>query len=314
MDSLSALVASMGLRGRLDLLCRFAGTWSVPQPQAPPGQVPYHVVLAGAGLLEVGRARRPFVAGDLVLFPRGAAHTMRHADGATLTFAEVRRPLGRVIEVASEAPHSDFDVLCGTFELGQHHALLLQALPDVVHLHTQGRDDYAGLQALMRSMRHESLQASPGGDAVIAHLSAALFTLVVRTLMEEGGLQPGLLALLTDARVAPALAAVIAAPAEPWTLERLAGVSRMSRASFARHFAGLSPATPMDVVTALRMDLAARLLRETPRSIESIGEACGYTARAAFGQAFKRVHGTSPAAYRRQAGEAAPAKKGDVAN
>jgi AraC family transcriptional activator of mtrCDE len=75
----------------------------------------------------------------------------------------------------------------------------------------------------------------------------------------------------------------------------------MSRASFARHFAELSPATPMDVVTALRMDLAARLLRETPRSIEQIGEACGYISRAAFGQAFKRVHGTSPAAFRRQA-------------
>lgn len=304
MDSLSALVASMGLRGRLDLLCRFAGQWSVPQPASPAGQVPYHVVLAGEGVLEVGRERRAFVAGDLVLFPRGAAHTMRHADGATLTYAEVRRPLGRVVEVASDAPHSDFDVLCGTFELGQHHALLLQALPEVVHLSTRERDDYAGLQALMRMMRHESVQASPGGDVVIANLSASLFTLVVRTLMAEGELRQGLLALLADARVAPALAAVIAAPAEPWTLERLAEVSRMSRASFARHFAELSSMTPMDVVTALRMDLAARLLRETPRAIELVGEACGYASRAAFGQAFKRVHGTSPAAWRKAAGAA----------
>ena len=309
MDSLSALVSSMGLRGRVDLLCRFAGAWSVPSDQAPPGQVPYHVVLAGEGVLEVGRERRPFVAGDLVLFPRGAAHTMRHADGATLTFAEVRRPLGRLVEVASDAPHSDFDVLCGTFELGQHHALLLQALPEVVHLHTQGRDDYAGLHALMHTMRRESLQTSPGGDAVIANLSAALFTLVVRTLMEQGDLRQGLLGLLMDERVSPALAAVIAAPGEPWTLERLAEASRMSRASFARHFAELSPMTPMDVVTALRMDLAARLLRETPRSLERIGEACGYASRAAFGKTFKRVHGISPAAFRRRSGEPAPATK-----
>jgi AraC family transcriptional activator of mtrCDE len=304
MDSLSALVASMGLRGRVDLLCRFAGQWEVPQAASPPGQVPYHVVLAGEGVLEVGRERRAFVAGDLVLFPRGAAHTMRHADGATLAYAEVRRPLGRIVEVASDAPHSDFDVLCGTFELGQHHALLLQALPEVVQLSTRDRDDYAGLQALMRMMRHESVQASPGGDVVIANLSASLFTLVVRTLMAEGELRQGLLALLADARVAPALAAVIAAPAEPWTLERLAEVSRMSRASFARHFAELSPMTPMDVVAALRMDLAARLLRETPRAIELVGEACGYTSRAAFGQAFKRVHGVSPAAWRKAAGAA----------
>lgn len=300
MDSLSALVTSMGLQGRVDLLCRFAGAWSAPHPGTPPGQVPYHVVLAGEGVLEVGRQRQSMEAGDLVLFPHGSAHTMRHADGATLALAEVRRPLGRLVELASDAPHSDFDMLCGTFELSRHRALLLRALPDVVHLRTRGRDDYAGLHALLNTMRHESLQASPGGDAVIAHLSAALFTLVVRTLMDEGNLQQGLLALLMDTRVGPALAAVIAAPAEPWTLERLASVSRMSRASFARHFSGLSPSTPMDVVTALRMDLAARLLRETPRAIEQIGEACGYISRAAFGQAFKRVHGTSPAAFRRQ--------------
>jgi AraC family transcriptional activator of mtrCDE len=307
MDSLSALVTSMGLHGRVDLLCRFAGAWSAPNPGTPPGPVPYHVALAGEGVLEVGRERRPFLAGDLVLFPRGSAHNVRHADGATRTFAEVRRPLGRLVEVASDAPHSDFDMLCGTFELGRHRALLLRALPEVVHLRTSGRDDYAGLHALLHTMRHESLQASPGGDAVIAHLSAALFTLVVRTLMDQGDLQQGLLALLMDARVGPALAAVIAAPAEPWTLERLAEVSRMSRASFARHFAELSPSTPMDVVTALRMDLAARLLRETPRPIEQIGEACGYISRASFGQAFKRVHGTSPAAFRRQATDTTPA-------
>ncbi|MGN6741156.1 cupin domain-containing protein [Dyella sp.] len=309
MDSLSALVASMGLRGRVDLLCRFAGAWSVPAEQAPPGRVPYHVVLAGEGVLEVGRERRPFVAGDLVLFPRGASHTMRHADGATLAFAELRRPLGRLVEVVSDAPHSEFDVLCGSFELGQHHALLLQALPEVVHLQTQWREDYAGLHALMHTMRRESLQTSPGGDAVIANLSAALFTLVVRTLMEQGELRQGLLGLLMDERVSSALAAVIAAPGEPWTLERLAEVSRMSRASFARHFAELSPMTPMDVVTALRMDLAARLLRETPRPLERIGEACGYVSRAAFGKTFKRVHGVSPAAFRRRSGEPAPATK-----
>ncbi|HET6433415.1 AraC family transcriptional regulator [Dyella sp.] len=305
MDSLSALVASMGLRGRVDLLCRFAGQWSVPQRATAPGQVPYHVVLAGEGVLEVGHERRTFVAGDLVLLPRGSAHTMRHADGASATYPEQRRALGRVIEITSAAPHSDFDVLCGTFEMGQHHALLLQALPEVVFLSTRGRDDYAGLHALMQMMRHESVQSAPGGDAVIAQLSASLFTLVVRTLMAEGALQHGLLALLADARVAPALAAVIAAPAEPWTLERMAAASRMSRASFARHFAELAPMTPMDVVTAVRMDLAARLLRETPRPIELVAEASGYTSRAAFGQAFKRVHGATPAAWRKTATAAA---------
>jgi AraC family transcriptional activator of mtrCDE len=122
LDSLSALVTSMGLHGRVDLLCRYAGAWTAPHPGMPAGQVPYHVVLAGEGVLEVGRERRPLLTGDLVLFPHGSAHTMRHADGATVAFAEVRRPLGRLVELASDAPNSEFDMLCGTFELGRHRA------------------------------------------------------------------------------------------------------------------------------------------------------------------------------------------------
>lgn len=96
----------------------------------------------------------------------------------------------------------------------------------------------------------------------------------------------------------PGVALAIAAPAEPWTQERLAEASRMSPASFARHIAGLSSMRPVDVVTALCMDLAARLLCETPRPVERVGEACGYASRAGLGQAFKRVHGVSPAAWR----------------
>ena len=301
MDSLSTLVASMGLRGRVDLLCRFAGQWSAEHEALPLGHVPYHVVLAGSGVLEVGRSRRPMAAGDLVMFPHGAAHTMRHVDGAIVIYPQTRWPLGQVTAVTSEAPASEFDVLCGTFELGHRHAMLLQALPEVVHLSTRGDDDFTGLHALMNMMRHESVRDLPGGSVVIGELSVALFTMVVRTLMARGDLRHGLLGLLVDPRMSPALAAVIASPAEPWTLERLAGVSGMSRASFARHFAQLSERTPLEVVTGLRMDLAARLLRERRQPIERVGEACGYTSRAAFGQAFKRTHGVSPAAYRRQA-------------
>lgn len=306
MDSLSALMDAIGLRGRVDLLCHFAGQWSAEHPQQAAGQVPYHVVLEGRGVLEVGHARRSLEAGDLVMFPHGTAHILRHADGATLVYPKTEHPLGLLTEVASAAP-SEFDVLCGTFELAHHRTLLLQALPDVVHLATRERPDYAALHSLMHMMRRESVQAWPGGETLIGQLSSALFTLVVRTLMTEGQLREGLLGLLLDARLAPALAAVIAAPAEPWTLARMAEVARMSRASFARHFAQLSAMTPLDVVTALRMDRAARLLRESPQPVERIGEACGYTSRAAFGQAFRRVHGMSPLAYRKQREGAAAA-------
>lgn len=301
MDSLSTLVKSMGLQGSVDLLCRFAGSWVLEHEAHTDGQVPWHMILGGHGVLEVGHSRTQLESGDLVLFPRGAAHILRNAsDSAPVAYAETRSPHGLVTQVDRTGGESDFDVLCGMFELGQQRSLLLQALPDVVHIPTRGRDDCVWLDAVMRMMRHESVQAQPGGGAVIEELSRALFTVVIRTLMARGTMKHGLLGLLTEPRLSLAIAAVIAAPAQPWTVESLARQSNMSRASFARRFAEVSEMTPLDAVTALRMDLAGRLLRESQRPTELIAEECGYASRPAFGRAFKRFHGVTPAAYRRQ--------------
>jgi len=304
MDSLGTLVSSLQLRGSVDLLCRFAGMWSVDEEARGLGKLRYHMVLEGRARLETGHARIELAAGDLVLFPHGTAHSLRSSHGpAAAEYPTTRTTRGQVTLVDSTAGYSDYDMLCGSFELGQPHSLLLRSLPEVVHVSTQGRDDCAWLQALMRLMRHESAQPLAGTPAVIDDLSRAVFTIVLRILMARGAFRHGLLALLTDARMAPAIAAVIDAPAEPWTLERMAGRSRMSRASFARHFAGMSELTPLDLVTSLRMEQASRLLRDTRQPIELIGESCGYASRSAFGRAFKRHYGMSPAACRRGADE-----------
>ncbi|QEE24234.1 AraC family transcriptional regulator [Rhodanobacter glycinis] len=307
MDSLAALVTSMRLRGSVDLLCRFAGMWSVDEEARESGTVRYHMVLEGRAHLESGRTHIDLAGGDLVLFPHGAAHTLRSSEGRTaVAYPVTRQAQGELTRVDSLTEQHDYDMLCGSFELGQSHSLLLQSLPEVVHVSTQGRDDCAWLLALMRLMRHESAQPLAGAPAVIDDLSRAMFTIVLRILMEQGAFTHGLLALLTDARMAPAIAAVIDTPAEAWTLERMAERSRMSRASFARHFAELSEMTPLDLVTSLRMEQAARLLRDTRRSIELIGESCGYATHSAFGRAFKRHYGMSPAAWRRAGDEPNP--------
>lgn len=307
MDSLGTLVTSLQLRGNVDLLCRFAGMWSVDEEARKPGKLRYHMVLEGRAHLETGHTRIDLKAGDLVLFPHGTAHTLRSSKGpAAVEYPVTQRAQGQLIRIDSVAEHSEYDMLCGSFELGQPHSLLLQSLPEVVHVSTQGRDDCAWLLALMRLMRHESAQPLAGTLAVIDDLSRAMFTIMLRILMGQGAFTHGVLALLTDTRMAPAIAAVIDAPAEAWTLERMAEKSRMSRASFARHFAGMSEMTPLDLVTSLRMEQAARLLRDTRQSIELIGESCGYASRSAFGRAFKRHYRMSPAVCRRGGGELDP--------
>lgn len=106
------------------------------------------------------------------------------------------------------------------------------------------------------------------------------------------------MALLADARMARAVDAVVRHPEKPWTIDALASVCNVSRATLARRFAQLGM-TPLELVTTLRMERAARLLRQDGMSATAVAEQCGYASQAAFGRVFTQHFGVGPGAYRR---------------
>ena len=57
---------------------------------------------------------------------------------------------------------------------------------------------------------------------------------------------------------------------------------------------------PMAYVTAWRMDLAARLVRERGLPLARVAERVGYQSEAAFNRAFRRAHGMTPGAFARR--------------
>jgi AraC family transcriptional activator of mtrCDE len=99
--------------------------------------------------------------------------------------------------------------------------------------------------------------------------------------------------------MARAVDAVVRAPEKPWTLDSLAQVCNVSRATLARRFSQLGM-TPLELVTTLRMERAARLLRQDGLSAAAVAEQCGYASQAAFGRVFTQQFGIGPGAYRRQ--------------
>jgi transcriptional regulator GlxA family with amidase domain len=72
----------------------------------------------------------------------------------------------------------------------------------------------------------------------------------------------------------------------------------LSRATFARRFTRLVGEPPLAYVARWRMNLAAKALRETGRSIDEIARAVGYESGPAFSKAFSRVYERSPGRYR----------------
>jgi len=106
---------------------------------------------------------------------------------------------------------------------------------------------------------------------------------------------------LVDPAVGAALSLIHADPGRAWTLDTLAGATATGRATLTRRFAALTGQSPMAYVTAWRMSLAARRLRDGDATVRQIAQEVGYDSEFAFARAFKRATGTAPGQYRRLA-------------
>ncbi|WP_412543042.1 AraC family transcriptional regulator [Longispora sp. K20-0274] len=101
----------------------------------------------------------------------------------------------------------------------------------------------------------------------------------------------GRAAALTDPAVVRALRSIHGDPARAWTVAELGTGAGLSRAAFARRFAGLAGEPPLTYVIRWRMTTASRMLRESDAPLTLVARRCGYTSEYAFAKAFKREFG-----------------------
>ncbi|WP_144141740.1 cupin domain-containing protein [Paraburkholderia sp. BCC1884] len=315
MDTLSRLIDLARPQGSLDLRCLLAGGFDINHAPMEAGVAPFHLVLDGACVVETANgARVPLRAGDFMLFPRGAAHRVRDTElaGEPAPMAlshDGMLPLRRnqaSDETGGEAqPRHDLDLLCGRFVYAPgSSALLMNALPDPLHVSLGDVQTLGSLQTVIALMRAEAEHRQPGALAIVTALSHALFAMALRV---HGGQNPatsGVLALLADARLGASVQGMLNEPERPWTIAELGDLAAMSRATYARHFNERAGVTVMDFLTQIRMTIACDLLRRTQRSAAEIGETVGYQSEAAFGKAFAQSIGLTPGRYRRQQPEA----------
>jgi AraC family transcriptional activator of mtrCDE len=305
-DLLSRLLSLMPVSGRLDERCHFGAPWRIEPPGAGPNEIAYHVLLKGSAIVESAHdAPQPMVAGDIVLFPRGAAHALHDGSGQPAGAPSIRHVAGlRVFE--NDGAGEGADVLCGRFILGSasDQRLLRDYLPQrlVVHGGAAQGDESGGtgtrLSRLVQLMREEALEQGAGSLSLVSHLSAALFALTLRFASESPEPPRGMLALARQPRLQPAVSAMFDSPEQPWDLPKLAGLCHMSRATFARHFETALGRSAFEVLAEIRMTLACRKLVQTDLATAAVGEAVGYASEAAFQRAFKRLIGATPAQWR----------------
>ncbi len=304
-DALTRLAQLTRVHPRLDLLCRFADSWALPHDPEPDGAAPFHIVSRGSCTLELPDQRRslPLVAGDVVVLPHGARHTMRsdtapprHARPTVLTESHN----GAVtVRTNADGEEPSCEVICGHFRFEQARSNpLLAALPDALHLAAGQDAALARLGLLVEAIRAELQEARPGAASIAANLASALFTMIIRAHMDQAEDLRGILALLGNPTTGRAVVRMLEEPARAWTLEELAAAGHTSRAGLVRAFRKQADVAPLGLLAQLRFQAAAQLLTSTELPVSEVGVRVGYQAEEAFSRAFKRHFGVAPSEFR----------------
>ena len=92
-----------------------------------------------------------------------------------------------------------------------------------------------------------------------------------------------------------------AAPHEDWLVPRLARVSGVSEAHFARSFKDAFGVPPHRYLLTRRIERASALLRDTDLPILDIAFETGWNSLGAFGRTFRDITGESPSELRERA-------------
>lgn len=262
MDSFAALFAHTTPRARTF----FTGTLCKTVHYPEVGHL--HFLRGGElTLVQPGQSEMQIGEPTLLFFPRGRAHTF-------------------VVD-----PERGADLVCATVELGGAEGNPIgQGLPELVVLPLAS---HPALMPICDLVLGEAFSDRSGRQEALDRLFDYLLILIVRHVVESGGVASGVLAGLADPRLARALTAIHEAPGKAWTLDDLADLAGMSRTRFAEHFRTQIGQTPIDYLTVWRMTIARQLLAKG-KPVKSVALQVGYTSAAAFSRVFSRVTGQEP--------------------
>ncbi len=306
-DALGDIVRRAKVMGRLDFQATLFEECGVAFCEQD-GGTRYHIVVGGDCWAMIDGAPTPLnlTSVSLLIVPRGARHAIAGSIDAPIedksAFDAHRKNLrgcankvaecGNNMSAPTSAARSTI-IVSGVFEMDRDFGdLLVKELPDYLHLSLSERDDLGWLADAVRFVCHEVSEGAPGGAAIADRLSQMIFIETIKSFAESAS--TGVIASLRDPNIGAAFTAFHRAPANDWTVAKLAKAAGLSRTLFAARANALLGMTPMMYVRDWRLMLARRLLRETARDIEAIAREVGYGSASTFVKAYRDYYGVEP--------------------
>ena len=260
MDALSRLLMLNAPQGTIDKNCVLGSDWQLPHGAGELSVIRWHALTQGAAKLEMPTGEiftlRP---GNVVLLPQNSAHRLSHVDNESTC------------------------IVCGTLRLQHSARYFLTSLPETLFLAPVNHSvEYNWLREAIPFLQQESRSAMPGVDALCSQICATFFTLAVREWIAQVNTEKNILSLLLHPRLGAVIQQMLEMPGHAWTVESLASIAHMSRASFAQLFRDVSGTTPLAVLTKLRLQIAAQMFSREMLPVVVIAESVGYASESSF--------------------------------
>ncbi len=309
LDLLSDILTKLSVHGALYFRTSLTTPWGIEVPKFE-NVARFHFAHRGNCLIEVTGYEHVVALeqGDLLIVPHGAAHKLYCAPetrDAVLPLETVLERSGYtgsgVLVYGGDEDDRATQLICGHFSFDPHAKhILLERLPPILHLRNYGETAGKWMEATLRVIGDEAGGQRLGGDLIALKMSEAILAQAIRSFIESDDSSKWGLNGFSDHHLARALDAFHKDPSASWTIETMARFAGMSRTNFAVQFQKKMAMSPMQYVTAWRLEIAKQCLADPSNSVSDAAERAGYASDSAFARVFRKETGLSPASFRRQ--------------
>lgn len=279
--------------------CRLADGWRLRLPCRD--WVTLHYTLAGDGELKLGSGEvLQIPSNSLAVMPPNMVHAVQCGTVCNECGIDGQGdPEAPICElVAGSVDEVALWIACGRIQVSYAGGMgLFDHLKEAIVLDFS---EDSHMREIFEALIKEYQKSGPASAAMMtALMNQCLIEVLREAEAQSDGALPWLSAL-DDPRLSKVVEAILDHPEQSYTLESLAAIAAMSRATFIRHFEKCFARTPMDYLRDVRLRRAAQLLQVSSTTVDGVAGKVGYASRSHFSRAFHEQYGVSPADFRNQ--------------
>ncbi len=189
------------------------------------------------------------------------------------------------------------DMLCSGRDrvYKEYVSQLEEGAMEIAPIITKDNPHYKEFQLCAEKIFSNSTKSALGDIMVRSQLLEMIYLLISNGFITAKDVQVG------PKKLKPILKYIDEHYNEELTVRDLAGLSHLSESYFMAQFRNQTGMSAIEYVNRLRIEKAQNMLRESNMSVMSIALDCGYKNISNFNRSFKKITGTTPLAYRKDA-------------